>query len=538
MALSLALHRQASPSSPAPQGALFSPVAAGARAIAQQLGVALVIVMLLNAVGGVAHLFDPTGPFNLQSRADALQVRWTEMQVEGVPASELAALERELSSAQKSRVLGAGNAFWWPGAAVLVNGWQAQTDAIWARVLNSYRAGAVVAEDRLHHAFGVESLQARKERMAALTDASTPADFVALRADWDLETLLVPVDREIATAAGTASALVRQARVLGIASDPAPAVLLQAGSYALAAPMERTARAGHLLAAMTGLLRDLRARLRAAGTTRAGFGRAADAIGQASSWRVNVIGYQVQVAADLRTYATVTRVALFDLITADLDRLGAAAHAATEAAIARSVRLIGGVHFYYQAHALSCEETAVSMGLTHQGLFVSQDQILARLGVDNTPAHLVNGIVVRWGDPDKAFVGNVNGSENNYSGQQANPKALIRVLNSFGAHVVEWSEPGVTSQVITALEIYKQVALGHPVVAYATWDWRWHRVYYYTSEDGNQVPLISPANDHVYVVVGVSPAGVQVNDPIRGQYWVSKATFQASYEFGMAIVLA
>jgi uncharacterized protein YvpB len=203
----------------------------------------------------------------------------------------------------------------------------------------------------------------------------------------------------------------------------------------------------------------------------------------------------------------------------------------------KAVHIIGGVPLYYQVHSLSCEETATSMGLRHQGLHISQDQILARLGADQTPARLVNGRVVRWGNPDRAFVGNVNGSESNYTGQQANPKALVRVLNSYGARIVEWSEPGVSSTVITPAEIYRQVIAGHPVVAYATWDWRWHPIYYYRSEDGNRVPLISPANDHVYLVVGVSQTRVLVNDPIRGQYWVSKAAFQASYEFGMAIVL-
>ena len=200
-------------------------------------------------------------------------------------------------------------------------------------------------------------------------------------------------------------------------------------------------------------------------------------------------------------------------------------------------RVISHVTFYYQTHNLSCEETATSMALTHQGLHISQNQILARLGVDWTPVVLRYGRVVRWGDPDKAFVGNVNGSENNYTGQQANPKALVRVLKSYHAVIIAWSEPHVTSHVITASEIYHYVLLGHPVVAYATWDWKRHPIYYYTSEDGNRIPLISPYDDHVYTIVGVTPTKVLVYDPIRGKYWISKSAFQAGYEFGMAIVL-
>jgi len=43
----------------------------------------------------------------------------------------------------------------------------------------------------------------------------------------------------------------------------------------------------------------------------------------------------------------------------------------------------------------------------------------------------------------------------------------------------------------------------------------------------------------VYTVVGVSPWSVLVNDPIRGQYWVSKGTFEAAYSvFSEAIIFA
>lgn len=198
---------------------------------------------------------------------------------------------------------------------------------------------------------------------------------------------------------------------------------------------------------------------------------------------------------------------------------------------------IPNVPQYYQL-PLSCEETAVSMALVHQGLHVSTKQILARLGVDNTPIVISGGRIVSWGDPDKAFVGNVYGSENHAPyGYQANPNALVRVLNSYGAHIIEWSEPGYGPNKISAAEIYRQVALGHPVVAYATWDWHYHTIHYYTDEYGHKIANIYPYDDHVYVVYGVNPSSVLVHDPIRGTYWVSKTSFASAYEFGMAIVL-
>ena len=203
-----------------------------------------------------------------------------------------------------------------------------------------------------------------------------------------------------------------------------------------------------------------------------------------------------------------------------------------------SSHVISGVTFIYQSHNLSCEEAVTSMGLTHQGMRVSQDQILAGLGVDNTPVVVSNGMVVSWGNPDRAFVGNVNGLESNRTGYQANPKALMRVINSYGGRVVEWAEPGVQGS-ISAQEIYAQVQAGHPVAAYATWDWRYHTRHDYRSEDGNMVAWIGPADAHVYLVVGVSSDSVLVNDPIRGQYWVARGSFEAAYsDFSMAIVFA
>jgi uncharacterized protein YvpB len=214
------------------------------------------------------------------------------------------------------------------------------------------------------------------------------------------------------------------------------------------------------------------------------------------------------------------------------------APAAAPASSNPNSHVISGVTYMRQSHNLSCEEAATSMALTHQGLHISQDQILAGLGVDNTPVVVSNGMVVSWGNPDRAFVGNVNGLESNRTGYQANPKALMRVINSLGGRVIEWGEPGVQGYV-SPQEIYAQVMADHPVVAYATWDWRYHTRHDYRSEDGNMVAWIGPADAHVYTVVGVNGGSVRVNDPMRGQYWVSKGSFEAAYsDFNMAIVFA
>jgi len=194
---------------------------------------------------------------------------------------------------------------------------------------------------------------------------------------------------------------------------------------------------------------------------------------------------------------------------------------------------VSGVTFYYQNHPLSCEEAATSMALTHQGIYVSQDQILREVGADLRSMYVDSAGRVRWGNPYETFVGNVNGSESNYTGFGTFYPPLVRVAKAHGARILAYGS-------MSAATVYMRVIAGHPVVAFATWDWAWHPRRDYLSFDGQWVPWIGPVYaSHVYTVVGVSPSSVLVNDPIRGQYWVSKGAFEAAYsDFNEAIVFA
>ena len=173
------------------------------------------------------------------------------------------------------------------------------------------------------------------------------------------------------------------------------------------------------------------------------------------------------------------------------------------------------------------------MALAHQGVHVSQDQILGEIGADQRSMYVDSSGRVRWGNPYETFVGNVNGSESNYTGFGTYYPPLVRVARAHGATVLAYGS-------MSAATIYARVIAGHPVVAFATWDWRWHPRRDYLSFDGQWIPWIGPVYaSHVYTVVGVSPSQVLVNDPIRGQYWISKGAFEAGYsDFNEAIVFA
>jgi uncharacterized protein YvpB len=392
-------------------------------------------------------------------------------------------------------------------------------------------------EVRLHAVLHVEPFVQLNERLQALATASTPADLKALAMDWEIEALLVPIDRHVAALVGGLSALVAQARSLGIATTPAPDTLGRAAAFGSLDDVHRLGSSQQISIELVGTAKDLAGRIAAAPAVQQAFKRAGDAIANASSSGVNVSGFQARVDADRRSYAKVTTPAQFEALRKDLDSIVyAAQHAPVPvrrpvAGPSSQAYIISGVAIYYQTHALSCEETAMSMALTHQGIYLSQNQILAELGSDRRPQYWDKQGVLHWGDPYVSFVGNVNGVEN-VTGLQANYTALVRVAQAHGARIIAAGN-------ISAAAIYAAIAAGHPVVVYATWDWAWHPRHDYVAFDGRRIPYIGPAASHVYAAVGVRSNAVLVNDPIRGQYWVPKSSFQAAYsDFTEAIVFA
>ncbi len=501
------------------------------RLLARATALALVLAIFVT-LGGSTHPIDPGNAILLQARASALQERWSQMVTDGVPAADVAALQSEWIASQHPQLFGIPLNFLLPDMKAAVDRWQADTDAVWDRNLDTARASAAGAELELHQALDSESLAQRKERLADLRSAPTPAALHQLQAGWELQTRLVPIDKDVAAAVGRLTNLASRARGLGIRTDPVPALLARAENYASLDDADRLSQSGLLIPDLAGAEKDLKARIAAATLVRQAFKRAADEISIAGLYGISVAAAQARVDKGSRSYSTSTQAAQFDAIRKDLDAVVADLKRRVNVVLSQ-VRVISGVTFYKQTHALSCEEAAVSMALTHQGIHLSQDQILAEMGADRRPMYVDSAGRVRWGDPYISFVGDVDGSERNYTGSQANYPPLVRVAEAHGARIIAYGY-------MTAQTIYARVAAGHPVVAWATWDWAWHPRHDYLSFGGRWIPWIGPTYEsHVYAVVGVRPGAVLVNDPMRGQYWVAKTTFQAAYsDFMEAIVFA
>jgi uncharacterized protein YvpB len=521
----------APPSEPQPPVApALQPARRVSRRAIEQAGAVLIVVAVLVGLATGSPRGDAIRPLALQARALALNDTWVQMVADGVRSADLAEMRAEWRLTQQSKVQGAAAIFWWPDGAALMDRWQIETDRVWSRNLSVALTGATVAELSLHRELGAEAPGQRAWRLGALATATTPAELTALGGEWALQARLVPLDRSIADALGQLTPVVQQATGLGIVTNPAPGLLARAAEYVSLDESARLTRARMLWRDLGRANIDLSARVASARLAKQAFARANHAISVADTAGVSVAAYRSRVDANSRTYATAITPDQFAAVSSDLDQVAGSAHHDLVVWMSQ-VHIVGGVAFYYQSHGLSCEEAATSMALTHQGIYLSQDRILAEMGADLRPPYWDARGVMHWGDPYVSFVGNVNGVEN-VTGWGANYAPLVRVALAHHAWLVQYGY-------MTAQTIYMRLAAGHPVVVYATFDWAWHPRHDYIAFDGRRIPFIGPAQSHVYTAVGVRPDAVLVNDPWRGQYWVAKGSFEAAYsDFMEAIVFA
>ena len=196
-----------------------------------------------------------------------------------------------------------------------------------------------------------------------------------------------------------------------------------------------------------------------------------------------------------------------------------------------ATNVIGDVPWIHQQFSLSCEAAALQMALAHEHIYPNQQQELNDMGIDWRAAYW-DASGLRWGDPYVNFVGSPYGSEIYYTGYGVYFPPVARIATAYGGSVLRASE-GVAPQ-----DVYSAVLAGHPVITWITYDWKFHPNHPYLAFDGRWV-LFAGTAEHAATIVGVSPTSVLVNDPDRSQYWMDKATFEASYATynRMAVVL-
>jgi hypothetical protein len=175
------------------------------------------------------------------------------------------------------------------------------------------------------------------------------------------------------------------------------------------------------------------------------------------------------------------------------------------------------VPWYHQQYVLSCEEAALRMGLAYHAIGVDDGAVLGVIGIDRTHYWAGPG----GGDPFRSFVGDPNGSEVTNTGYGTYFPTISGAANQF-------QMSPMTSGRIPPAAAYAWVLEGHPVLAWVTFDWQTPGRRDYTAYDGASVPYAGP-DEHTVTIAGITPTQVFVNDPDRGQYWVSRAQFEGAY---------
>lgn len=168
-----------------------------------------------------------------------------------------------------------------------------------------------------------------------------------------------------------------------------------------------------------------------------------------------------------------------------------------------------------------CEATSLSMLLSAAGVHVSQLQLQARLPRSGPldPEPVAGSTLFRWGDPERGFVGRVDGSGPE-GGFGVYEPPIRRLAARYGVRLVDLHGQSVAA-------VRAAVLAGHPVLAwvglaagpYASW----------ITPSGREITV--NFGEHAVVLVGANQSGFLVNNPLSGREFWSNALF--AYRFSL-----
>lgn len=185
---------------------------------------------------------------------------------------------------------------------------------------------------------------------------------------------------------------------------------------------------------------------------------------------------------------------------------------------ADSVKL--SVKHFKQEHALTCEVASLRSALEAIGTTVSEDELLDKLEFDTRGPISADGV---WGDPEKGFVGDINGSVFKRTGYGVYEQPIARLAEQYSnAAVME--EPSLES-------IIMEINAGNPVIAWGLLSDRvavkWRTI------EGKEIAALP--GEHARVVMGyygdaTSPTKIILMDPIYGKITLSTEKFLSEWK--------
>ncbi len=179
------------------------------------------------------------------------------------------------------------------------------------------------------------------------------------------------------------------------------------------------------------------------------------------------------------------------------------------------------IAFDPQDHSLSCEVATLKMALAYRGIVITEAELNQRIGVDNTPKTKENGQLI-WGDPYKAFVGNINGSMF-VDGYGVYPPAIAKAASDY--RTVEAFENWDVVDIVRELNNDNPVIIWGYLGSGKKLSWK--------TPEGKTIPAVT--YEHTFLVIGfkgdqLKPDGFYVIDPIYGKEYLSRGDFLKKWD--------
>lgn len=169
-----------------------------------------------------------------------------------------------------------------------------------------------------------------------------------------------------------------------------------------------------------------------------------------------------------------------------------------------------------------CEVTSLAMVLTHAGIKTDKLKLADELPKDGDPVKKnESGDIIRWGNPDHGFVGDITGQSAGYA-VYAGP--LEKLMNQY----MQNRTVNLTRKSFD--EVLAQVKKGRPVILWTTGDYkvpdRWE-----SWKHGNE-KINTPLDLHAVVLVGFDNEHLYINDPLTGkkEHKTKKDSFLESWK--------
>ncbi|MEK7660297.1 MAG: C39 family peptidase [Patescibacteria group bacterium] len=175
------------------------------------------------------------------------------------------------------------------------------------------------------------------------------------------------------------------------------------------------------------------------------------------------------------------------------------------------------VRFHRQEHALSCEIAALKMALNFKQKNVSETELWVYMPYDVYEPRSANNV---WGDPDKGFVGSINGTMPN-SGYGIYEGPIADLAHKYGeAKAINGG---------TLAELIAEIDAGNPVIVWSGYgrdiSWNTPEGKFVRAYKGTHVRVLTG-----YVGSAENPESLIMMDPIYGKVWWSQGKFMSQWE--------